>query len=149
MNEKTEIVNYELDPDPETAANLVKPKLDEISSSMCMAKWLVLHTQRQQQTHAKLQCDCAEGEDERPQQDRNEVLSNPIIIDYRDVVLEADENWPAWCEEFAVVGSGFTKFRVELISREEADITVGGKNLSGADLSEGIRFGVVDHIGAL
>lgn len=40
MNEKTEIVNYELDPDPETAANLVKPKLDEISSSMCMAKWL-------------------------------------------------------------------------------------------------------------
>ena len=40
MNKKTEIVNYELDPDPETAANLVKPKLDEISSSMCMAKWL-------------------------------------------------------------------------------------------------------------
>ena len=40
MNEKTEIINYELDPDPETAANLVKPKLDEISSSMCMAKWL-------------------------------------------------------------------------------------------------------------
>ena len=40
MNEKTEIVNYELDPDPETAAHLVKPKLDEISSSMCMAKWL-------------------------------------------------------------------------------------------------------------
>ena len=32
--------NYELDPDPETAAELVKPKLDEISSSMCMAKWL-------------------------------------------------------------------------------------------------------------
>ena len=26
MNKKTEIVNYELDPDPETAANLVKPK---------------------------------------------------------------------------------------------------------------------------
>ena len=32
--------NYELDPDPETAAQLVKPKLDEISSTMCMAKWL-------------------------------------------------------------------------------------------------------------
>lgn len=32
--------NFELDPDPETAAALVKPKLDEISCSMCMAKWL-------------------------------------------------------------------------------------------------------------
>ena len=32
--------NYELDPDPETAAELVKPKLDEISPTMCMAKWL-------------------------------------------------------------------------------------------------------------
>ncbi len=32
--------NYELDPDPETAAQLVKPKLAEISDSMCMAKWL-------------------------------------------------------------------------------------------------------------
>jgi hypothetical protein len=32
--------NYELDPDPETAAELVKPKLDEISPTMCLAKWL-------------------------------------------------------------------------------------------------------------
>lgn len=40
MSNETEIVNYELDPDPETAAELVKPKLDEISPTMCMAKWL-------------------------------------------------------------------------------------------------------------
>ena len=39
--------NFELDPDPETAAQLVKPKLDKISPSMCLAKWkqVTLHLQ--------------------------------------------------------------------------------------------------------
>ena len=36
----TDTNNYELDPDPETAAQHIKPKLAEISDSMCMAKWL-------------------------------------------------------------------------------------------------------------
>ncbi len=40
MSDEVEIINYELDPDPETAAELVKPKLDKISPTMCMAKWL-------------------------------------------------------------------------------------------------------------